>query len=261
MNNQLTLLFLFFSIFILHSQGDRIIRKGKIQEFETPIPGVHIFNLSSLHGTFSNKEGEFELYIKANDTLKISHIKYHSLQIIVTGEFLKWPDWVIFIREKVNRLDAITLKKHDLTGLLNIDRETGGFKKIDQKHALIKEIGELAKLPSFKNYGRDLEKPPENNVDPIGKLSGGVSIEGSLRFKDLELRREFRVKRSFPDKIIYELGRDYFIKTLKIPEKQIHHFLTYCSNRNIRELYQKNEIIKILDILMEESIIYNKISR
>ena len=152
------------------------------------------------------------------------------------------------MHELTNYLNTVTIKNHNLTGDLTFDIQKEKFTKIDQKYKLIEEYIKLAKMPTYKDYERNMEKPPSNNVDPTGGPGVGTSAGIPFKFKDLKLRRKLRSKRNTPKRIITDFGLDYFINTLKIPEEKIHHFLTYCNYKNIFDLYKKNEIIKFCNI-------------
>lgn len=259
MNCQLTIILIITCSLFSFSQQERTIKRGQILEFQNPIYGVHIYNLNTLQGISTSDQGKFEVYIKLNDTLIITHIKYQPLLIIVTEKHIENEPFIIYMHEFTNYLDTITLKNHDLMGSLTFDIQKEIFIKIDQKYKLIEEYIKLAKMPTHKDYERNMEKPPSNNVDPTGGPSVGGSVGIPFKFKDLILRRKLRSKRNTPKRIITDFGLDYFINTLKIPEEKIHHFLTYCNYKNIFDLYKKNEIIKVLDILQEESVEYLKI--
>lgn len=124
---------------------------------------------------------------------------------------------------------------------------------------MIEEYKKLAKIPTYKDYKRNMEKPPSNNVDPNGGPGVGTSAGIPFNFKDIKLRRKLRSKRNTPKRIITDFGVTYFSENLKIPYDKIYHFITYCEYRDIMQLYKNNEIIKVLTILQEESIEYLKI--
>lgn len=253
---------LFHIIFMLSlvsgfSQNDTHSFRGKIMEFEKPISGVHIYNLNSLHGTSSDMNGFFEIKVIENDTLIISHVKYRTLRVVVSKYYLDFKDPVkIFIDEMTNYLDIISIKNHNLSGSLNFDS-----KEVPQD-SINESFLDLVSHPSFKDYEIDLSKPPSFTVDPTGGTGGsGVTI-ASINFpegsKKSELRKKLYLKRSFPERIIADLGVNYFTKTLKIPDEKIHHYLTYCDYKDIINLYYKNEIMAVLNILKGESTAYLK---
>lgn len=131
MNCQLTIILAITCSLFSFSQQERIIKRGQILEFQNPISGVHIYNLNTLQGTSTSDEGKFEVYIKLNDTLITSHVKYQSIRIIVTERFIKQEPLVIYMHEFTNYLDTVTIKNHNLTGDLTFDTQKEKFTKID----------------------------------------------------------------------------------------------------------------------------------
>ena len=258
MKQLLTLTLLLFFIHFGFSQNERALVNGKITFIDTPINNVHIHNLTTNYGATSNGDGKFEILVKINDTLKISHLEYQTKKIIITDEHLKQKVLIIELKTRTNYLDTVEIKNHTLTGNLVKDAQNNTNDTITRKHDLIEEMMRLAKMPSYKNI-RNTEKPPMNNVDPTGSSGGGASIGIQIKDKENILRRELRAKKSIPDKIIQTLGKDFFISELKIPEEKFYHFITYCESRNVIELYKKNKIMMLIDVLTEESIKYIKI--
>ncbi|MCF6279350.1 MAG: carboxypeptidase-like regulatory domain-containing protein [Flavobacteriaceae bacterium] len=258
MKQLLTLTLLLFLFRFGFSQNERVTINGKIIFLDTPINNVHIHNITTNYGATSNDKGEFKILVQKNDTLKISHLEYQSKKIIITNEHIKKEILTIELKIMTNYLNTVTIKNHNLTGNLVKDVKDSTNDTITRKHDLIEEMMRLAKMPSYKNI-RNTEKPPMNSVDPIGNSGGGASIGIPIKDTESILRRELRLKKSFPDKLISEFGEDYFINELKISKDKIHHFITYCGYRNIHKLYKQNEIMKLIDVLTEESVEYNEI--
>jgi hypothetical protein len=166
---------------------------------------------------------------------------------------------IVYLKEKTNQLDTVNIPNHDLTKKLKIDSESRP--RIVNSDSIIADFQRLAKMPSIKT-----KTPLLFNTDPTKGRIGSFIITAStasigFKFKDVELRNELRTKRNFPKKIIADFGLTYFTETLKIPRNKVYHFITYCEERNIMQLYKKNELIKILTILEEESNVYLKIEK
>lgn len=256
MTNRLAILLIICGVFINYGQ-DRIHKTGNILNFEQPINGAHILNLTSSQGTSSQKDGSFTINVRLNDTLQISHLKYHSKTIVYSKKQLDNSTWTIYLDEMTNELDTVEIKSHDLTRMISTDSKKVG--RVKNTDSIAQAYRDLAYQPSNKDFGRDLEKPPLNIVDPTGGPSVGTSVGVGFRFKDLELRRELKVKKDFPNQLIADLSLSYFTKTLHIPEDKVYNFISYCQFKNIRELYTRNKIIKVIEILEQESIEYLKI--
>lgn len=248
-----------FFLISLNSVGQekKHIFVGKTLELQKPISGVHIYNLNRLTATASRDNGIFEITVSQNDTLIISHVKYKTQRIVISKGYLNNAAPVnIHLEIMTNYLDTVSIKNHDLSGILEADSKTTKLTDTDSINAVWRD---LAKQPSFKDYERDLSKPILNNVDATVNSTVKVAAGIPMKFKDVEIRRELKNKRDFPKRIISDFGTGYFTNTLKIPSEKIHHFLTYCDSKNIIDLYYKNEIMAVLTILHDESIEYTKI--
>lgn len=236
---------------------ERTTKQGKVLHFKIPINGAHILNLNSREGTSTQKDGSFVINVKLNDTIQITHLNFHTKQIVLSERLIVSENWSIYLEELTNELDTVQIKSHDLTGMISTDSRTAG--RVINKDSIAQMYRDLAYQKSNKDFGRDTEKPPINNVDPNGNLSGGASVGIPFRFKDLELRNSLKKKKDFPTKLIADLSLKYFTQNLKIPKDNVHHFITYCSHQNLQQLYERNEVIKVIEILEKESIEYLKL--
>ncbi|PTB96078.1 hypothetical protein C9994_09000 [Marivirga lumbricoides] len=76
------LVYLTFRLIVV--QGQTINVKGKIIDDElSPVQFASILNISTQEFTFTNSNGYFKLECQKGDTLEISHLSYHSKQIII----------------------------------------------------------------------------------------------------------------------------------------------------------------------------------
>ena len=230
---------------------------GTVTEYQKPISGVHVYNLNRLNGTSTNENGIFNIPVKLNDTLIISHIKYRTQRLVVSEVYLNTSVPVkIYLEEMTNYLDIVNIKNHQLSGILETD--TKSVKNTVSTDSINSEFQNLASQTSYDEIGIEFNKPI-NNTDPTGNSTVSVGVGISMKFKDVEERKALKNKRDFPQRIISSLGTSYFTNTLKVPDEKIHHFLTYCDSKNIIDLYYQNEIMAVLTILQEESIEYLKI--
>jgi len=258
MKQLLTLTLFFIFTQLSYAQSEKVYIKGKIVSSNLPVKNVNILNITTKQGTISDAVGEFEITVRENDTLKFSHLEYQTKKIIITRKFLKLGSITIELKEMTNYLSTVTIRNHDLTGDLVLDTKNNTNDTITRKHDLIEEMMRMAKMPSSKDFDTNFEKPPLNDVDPVSAVAGAAigSVGIPIIDKENVLRKKLRAKKSFPNKLISEFGEDFFTKELKIPKEKIHHFITYCEIKNIQELYKQGKIIKLIEVLTEESKIY-----
>jgi hypothetical protein len=250
-------LLLFFISLNLFCQEQTQNFVGEVTEFQKPISGVHVYNLNRLNGTSTNENGIFNIPVKPNDTLIISHIKYRTQRLVVSEVYLNSSVPVnIYLEEMTNYLDIINIKNHELTGILASDSQSVAHSQ--SKDSINSEFQNLVNQTSFDEIGNAFKKSIIS-VDPLINSTVRVRVGIPMKFKDVDERNTLKNKRNFPERIISSLGTGYFTNTLKVPDEKIHHFLTYCDSKNIIDLYYQNEIMAVLTILQEESIEYVKI--
>lgn len=250
MKQLLTFTFILLLNFHFFAQDEREDISGIVNSFNTPIENVHIVNTNTGQGTISNSNGEFIIMVKVDDTLKFTHLEYHLFTLKIDKKTIQNP-LIISLQKVVNQIPEVVVKNHNLSGLLVTDSKNETSEEIEAKYKFQNELMELAKLPSKKDSDVNYEKPYLNDVSTI-KFTG-TPIGINIPDKENELRRALRIKKSIPDKIIQDLGEDYFINELKIPKDSIHNFLTYCNFKGIFELYKKGDILKLIDILKKEA--------
>jgi mRNA-degrading endonuclease HigB of HigAB toxin-antitoxin module len=259
MKNLLTTILFFVFIFTNYSQDELSNIKGVISHFDTPVQDIHILNITSNRGTISDINGRFEIDVKVNDTLLISHLEYTSKKVIVKKIDIENGILKIYIDPLTNYLETVELKNHNLSGNLLEDAKSIPVDTITKIYELQREFMKLARMPSLKSntYEVNREKTLMNSVYLIFGGVGG-SVEIPIRDKENELRRELKLKKSIPEKIIRDFGKDYFIEELNIPEDEIHLFISYCEHRQVFTCYSKGDILKILTIFNEESKNYHE---
>jgi hypothetical protein len=249
-----------FFIFIAtntFSQEVNVVLKGKIHSLNKVIGDVHVINLNNRYGTISNTHGEFEILVKEGDVLLFSSIQYQNLKITITKDHLKDELLNVYLTLLVNNLDEIFL--HGLTGSLDLDSKNTPIDTIPKTNFVFKLSDLKKKLPGDElGYKGSVNAEPFTN--PLYLAGGG---QGSKYNKQLEKerteKREVKKKTEFPIKLKKELGSDFFTKELKISEENIFNFITYCEYRAILEKYYSNRVLEVIEILQEESKIYNEI--
>ena len=85
-------LFLLTLSYNLVSAQDRTsLLKGKIKNDSTDeyMSSVHVLNLNSVEGVISDSEGNFEIAVKAKDTLYFSYLGFKPLKVPVSNDMVK----------------------------------------------------------------------------------------------------------------------------------------------------------------------------
>ncbi|AXT55807.1 carboxypeptidase-like regulatory domain-containing protein [Aquimarina sp. MMG015] len=123
MKRFLIYILLIVGISINAQETDSQTVSGKVLNASTDskLQSVHVVNLSQVIGTITNKEGDFEIKAKVNDTLYFTYIGYKPLRVRVTNDWKKFGDVKIKMTELGIALEEVVVADVQLTGYLEID--------------------------------------------------------------------------------------------------------------------------------------------
>ena len=241
---------LLFCILILtslfsYSQSDRINISGKVFNDMEAVEGVHIINKNSEKGTITNVSGDFNISVQENDTLLISGVQFYFREILITRKIIIDKFITIDLLQKINELQEVKVKTHDLTGSLLFD--AAAIKNTISKvapAALDFTMIDFSKPVINDLDAMDRQKPPDIShlTNPHFQPGGGVSISiGSIKKKSYL---------TITDKIRNKLGDELFLKTLELPVEQIEPFINYCLPKGIANLYLQNRKLEMINLFI-----------
>tara|TARA_R110001632_G_scaffold80454_6_gene179921 strand:- start:3406 stop:4134 length:729 start_codon:yes stop_codon:yes gene_type:complete len=224
---------------------------------------VHVVNLTSEKGTFSNDYGQYRIVVSLGDTVQFSSVQYETVKRVITDRIVFSKKLNLILEKKSYTLDEIALRKHDLTGNLLTDRRKVPLDSIAKMRKsmldLIVEISDKDKEGQAENYDSSqngLSKLSTQNTDPTRTFKGigGLIGLGSNNKKKDRLRKI--TSNVFSTKnLVEDVGEDFF-EELKIPAKKIYAFIDYCKQFKIKELYHQKKILDIIQLLKEKSRSY-----
>lgn len=259
------LLFLFLILFISSSsfsQKRRAIINGKITDSLSTVKNANIINIKTNQGTFSSDNGEFRMFVKEGDSLRVSSVQHFTKFVVVKKQNIQEKFINIKIRYKTVVLDTFELKRHNLSGRLGIDSKQVPVDKRDSILRAKMDFSEVDLDVVGPIDAMDLAAPPINNTDPTAQFAGaGAAVVMPFKYSERlwALRRELERKKEFPYKIMSELGEKFFFDRLKIPVENYYHFLEYCNPLGIEQLHKDGKVLDIIKVFQEESKSYLKI--
>ncbi|TDQ25757.1 carboxypeptidase-like regulatory domain-containing protein [Tenacibaculum caenipelagi] len=267
MIKQLPFTLLFIITLKISAQENRKFLYATVNDELGSMPNVHVINLNTKQGTFTNDNGEFRILAKPNDTLRLSFVGYETNNFKIKINHFGIVENKIELKKEVIELDEVQIKKHNLTGSLYADlkqtpkdiakektKSALDFSKINFKESVVSDIDIVArgKAPNMRK-----------ETDPTAKFAGvggGVSSGPDKYSQELKrTRKEINFKENFPEKLLSEFGSHFFFVELKIPKEKYLHFLEYCNSLEIEKLYKNGNILKVINILQQESYNYLKI--
>lgn len=264
-----TLLLLLFTLFSLTAISAQINNKfwvhGKVIDSAGVVKDVHVVNLKTNKGTYTNDFGDYKMVVSIGDTLRLTSVNHQTVTRVINNFIYRSEVLDVFMPVKTVELDEFDLKRHDLNGFLSLDRKKT---PIDKKGEALKRVMDFSGVDMDVVYDGDFidqnVRPPVENVDPtrnfVGVGAGGVAY---FAFKNSEklwaMRRKVNFQIAFPQMLVSEFGETFFENDLQIPKDKYYHFLEYCNPLGIERLYQQNRKIELLNILRQESKKYLKL--
>ncbi|MGB1283889.1 MAG: hypothetical protein ACPG44_05420 [Polaribacter sp.] len=257
----LLLLYLFFA-HNTFSQEQRAIFSGKLIDSFGAVKDANIINLKTNQGTSSSDTGDFSIFVKKGDSLRISSIQ-HITKIIAINEINSAKTVIISLVSSIYQLDEFELKTHNLRGILGIDTKSIPVNKRD---SLLKKTMDFSdvnmNIVEKNDYIDERVRPHQVRTDPNTAFVGvGASVNMPFKYSERlwALRKKLAIKKAFPYKILSELGEKFFFEKLKIPIENYFHFLEYCNPLGIENLHQQGKLLELIKILTKESTEYLKI--
>jgi hypothetical protein len=225
---QKTVLFIFlFSLLALRGfsqESEEIIDlRGLILDgiTEEPLGGSHILNLNSVRGTTTDFDGRFTIPTSVNDTIMISYIGYQSIKLKITNDLLKGNELSITLYEKANKISEVTVKTHNLIGVLEID-----IKQVPKDNYSRIHINGLpqtyetgrATPKSYSSVNAAVFQPVDFLYNMFGKKP--KSLKKLKKLKDEDELREILGKK---------YDREVMLEYLDMNEKQLKNLLDDCN--------------------------------
>ncbi len=216
--------------------------KGRIISIEDKLPlqSAHVINLNSVKGTITNSNGEFEVPAMANDTIFISYIGYQSIKLKITNDLLKGNELEIAIHEKVVNIDEVTVKSHNLIGVLVIDAKNVPEDSYSRIH--INGLPQAYEVGSSNRQYSSTMSAIFNPVDFWYKKLGKKPKEME-RLK--KLKEGDQMRNIMEQKYSREIMMDY----LDMSKKELNDLLTECNYSG--RFINKASDLQIVEALLE----------
>ncbi|QCX39203.1 carboxypeptidase-like regulatory domain-containing protein [Aureibaculum algae] len=246
-----TLLSLFMFVSFLNAQDKEVsdtqspakILKGRIIDVndKTALQSANIVNLNTAVGTITNSNGNFEIPAHANDTLHISYLGYQSIKLKITNDLLRGNELEIAIHEKTIDIDEVTVKAHNLIGVLEIDAKNVPMDKFSRIHIEgLPQTYEIGK-PQGKEYtgvGGALFNPVDFWYTKFGKKP-----------KELKKLRKLKEQDNSRDMMEGNFSREILMDYMDMSRKELDDLLKECNYSS--SFTKKASDLQIIEAVLE----------
>ena len=240
----LILLLLINSVFSqTKSKSDSIkILKGRIINVvdKKPLQSAHVLNLNSVVGIITNRKGKFKIHAKANDTIFISYIGYQSIKLRVTDDLLKGNELVIAIHVKTTHIDEVTVKAHNLIGVLVVDAKNVPSDNYSRIH--------IDGLPQAYEIGRPKTKEYTSIVSAVFNPLDFWYQKFGKKPKELKKLRKLKQDDQLRGLMEERFGREVLMDYMDMSRKDLNDLLKECN-------YSANFSRKASDLQVIEAVI------
>jgi len=242
--------FLFLFIFSYASYAQDTIKKvskvqlrGRITSItdKKPLESAHILNLNSVDGTITNSKGMFRIPAVANDTILISYIGFQSIKLKITKDLLKGNELEIAIHEKTATIDEVTVKAHDLIGVLVVDAENVPLDRFNRIH--------IDGLPQAYEIGRPQSKQYTSAVNAIFNPVDFWYNKFSKKSKEIKKLKKLKDSDALRNIMEEKFSREVLMTYMDMSRKDLNDLLNECnySDRFIR----KASDLQIIEAVLE----------
>lgn len=205
-----------------------------------PLQSAHIVNLNSVVGTVTNRRGEFKISAKVNDTIFISYVGFQSIKLKVTKDLLRGNKLEIAIHEKTIDIDEVTVKAHNLIGVLEIDAKNVPRDEYSRIH--------IEGLPQAYEIGR----PQSTEYNTLaGALFNPIDFwynKFGKKPKELKKLKKLKEEDQLRDIMEEKFSREILMDYMDMSRKELNDLLKDCN-------YSNNFIRKASDLQVIEAVL------
>ena len=182
-----------FSLNLINAQNQILTAIIENAADNSPIPSVHVINLSQVVGVITDKSGKFKIQAKLNDTLYLSYLGFKSIKVRVTNDLIKFKNSKIQLTELAYALEEVIIKPYELTGYLEIDAKN---------------------IPLSKSYRYSIPGLPSKGYEGGSRNSGAFSKVVNSIFNPADFLYNLFGKQPKQLKKLKQMKEDYRIREL-----------------------------------------------
>lgn len=221
------LLFLFFLLCFNHILSAQTL-SGKVYDTKTVVKDMKVINKTQNILTVTNKDGDFSITAKVNDTIAFQSIFYHPLEVVLKQSH--FDDINVFEVEKIiSELDEVEIQSEPEQPVFEEEAYNQKF------HNLIKEDMKRNPhlyMPEEAYYGGNLLAL----IDVVAKLFKKKNKHKKPVYQPITYKQmdSLFAKSSF-------FNKQLVTENLKIPEDKAKLFYDFCSAKGISSELLKDE--------------------
>ena len=238
---KITTLLLLLTVCSVMSQEARQLLRGKVMYRHSNVINENVINSTAQQATITNKNGEFEIFVKEGDQLVFTAVNYQLKVVKITKEILINNRLVVEVNEKVTELDEVVVGPENQEKFLELKNEE--FKEIEY---------EIDRSSAVENVAvSDATKGMSNGINFVNIFKAMVKSNKKETEKKPPLKMSQVLRQVYDD--------EFFVADLGLPQDKINDFLFYCDqNVTTNTLLKKDNEFALIDFLVNQSRAYKK---
>lgn len=253
MKFKLLCLSLLLTFFCKAQTNDLFFLKGKVVAQIKELNGISVYNQRSESTTETDESGNFFLFVKVNDTLKISGLQIVSAKVKIKETDISKTILAINLKPKVFELNEVKINEYPEINAVSLGILKKPAKKYTPAERRLRTAGDFQwYYPLLIPFGGM----------PVDGLINAITGRTIMLKKELEIEKKERLKK----KIENSFDEIYFTKVLKIPAEYVEGFLYFAvENEKLKEVmsqdnsglikFQLGELaVQYLEIISEKKI-------
>lgn len=240
-NYLLLFLFLVFSTISFAQEAEKALGVVVNSSDGKPLENVNIVNLNQVIGTATNKQGEFEISAKPNDTLHLSFLGFKSIKVRVTNDWLKFGSATIELTELALALEEVVVNQLKLTGYLEVD---------------VKQVPVINDNYRYQISGLPSTGYEANSTGALSKIVGSIFnpadfLHRTFGKKPNEMRKLKKMKQDdeIRNLLASRFDREMLMALLNIDRVDLDEIVSQCNYS--KEFIQTANDLQILDAISE----------
>lgn len=244
---QKTLLFLFLLSTIYSfgqetKQSKKHVLRGIVIDGERkkPLANTHVINLNSVTGSVSNRNGNFKISVRENDTIYFSYIGYQSIKLKISKDLLKGNDLEIAMYELPVDLEEVMVRPYQLIGVLEVDAKNVLIDKFARIH--------ISGLPQTFEIGAPVAKVYNKPSDLVFHPVDFMYELFGRKPKQLRKLKKMRTEDDLRSMLEEKTNREVLMEYLEMDKGQLNTLLDFCN-------YSEYFIKKATDLQAIEAVL------
>lgn len=237
--------------FVSNAQNDaRKEIEGKLLSISDDLflESVYIYNKQSGKGRLSDSSGDFTLSVREGDTISVSALQIKSVEMVIEKMHINDAFITLNVEPSMEYLEEILLSNRSLTGNLDLD-----MKNIPLEPVVTSlDLGFGPPKYDMTKGERLMHSAGSSPIEYLMAVLSGNLAQIKRRITIEERQNKIR-------KITSKMPTSFYVNQLKIPRKNVPHFLEFCESINNIDRIVSMELMDFVEFMQQIVVEYKEV--